>query len=816
MTLRIVPLSETAAPRTVAPRDQNPFDESDGLGCLRTDVGNLPLERIDAAVAITGLLGRTVLTQGFRNPHPTVVEATYIFPLPDRAAVTAMTMTADDRVVRAELNERGEARQAYEQALSQGMRAAIAEQERADVFTMRVGNILPGERVTVELTVVGPLPYSDGEATYRLPLVVAPRYIPGTPLPGEAVGAGYADDTDAVPDASRITPPVLLSGFPNPIALSIAVDLDPAGLPLGDVRSSLHAVQREGSRITIEPGERVNRDFILRLAYGTPDQAAHTLALCPDGFEDRNGEGTFRLTILPPTAAAPPRPRDVVLLLDRSGSMQGWKMVAARRAAARIVDTLGTADRFAVLTFDHQVAHPEDLGAGLVVATDRHRFRAVRHLACIDARGGTELLAPLSRAISMLPAAEGRDRVVVLVTDGQVGNEDQIIASTRGSLAGIRVHTVGIDQAVNAGFLGRLAAVGGGRCELVESEDRLDEAMDRIHRRIAAPVVSGLTLAPEGLDVIAGTVTPARLPDLFPGAPIVVSGRYRTSAATADTKATKATVMGRTRDGEVWSARVVATGVTDPAVTTTWARAHLGDLEDHFAAQPSDAADLERRIVATSLRFGVLCRFTAWLAVDNRVVSEGGEVHRIVQPVEQPAGWEMDHLGGPPPAPLMAMRAMAAPTMAMPSPGRPPSAAASAPRRRSFMPARAKRSETIASEPSFELAAAQTAPAAARPEGPGGTALTAGLGQIADEIGRLHAGAELSELDRRELLADLGTRLEALVQHLAAQGVPAGRLAELRALVARLDEATVLALPRDEFDQLWLDSLTVLTSFAGA
>src|SRR5215510_2042844 len=206
MTLHVAPLEETIP------------DAEGGLGALVTDRGNLPLDEITAKVAITGLLGTIELTQGFRNPFDVPLEATYIFPLPDRAAVTAMRMTADGRVVDAQLKERGQARAEYDQAIAEGKRASIAEEERPDVFTMRVGNILPGERVTIALTLVGPLSYEDGEATYRLPLVVAPRYIPGTPA-GFMAGSGYAPDTDAVPDASRITPPVLLPGFPNPVRL---------------------------------------------------------------------------------------------------------------------------------------------------------------------------------------------------------------------------------------------------------------------------------------------------------------------------------------------------------------------------------------------------------------------------------------------------------------------------------------------------------------------------------------------------------------------------------------------------------------------
>ena len=305
------------------------------------------------------------------------LEATYVFPLPDRGAVTRMRMTADGRVVEAELREREAARQAYDEAIASGRRASIAEEERPDVFTMRVGNILPGERVSIALTLVSPLAYEDGEATFRFPLVVAPRYIPGGALADIAVGDGYADDTDAVPDASRITPPVLLPGFPHPVPLAIDVGIDPAGLTLSEVRSSLHAVSTDDGRIRVQPGERANRDFVLRLRYGAED-LTDSLVLVPDAEGD---EGTYQLTVLPPVSSAPPRPRDLVLVLDRSGSMAGWKMVAARRAAARIVDTLTSADRFAVLTFDDRIDRPAGLPDGLVEASDRQpvpRCRAPR------------------------------------------------------------------------------------------------------------------------------------------------------------------------------------------------------------------------------------------------------------------------------------------------------------------------------------------------------------------------------------------------------------------------------------------------------
>ncbi|TCM48874.1 VIT domain-containing protein [Kribbella sp. VKM Ac-2568] len=781
---------------TVGPAELR--DDADaGLGALQTERGNLPLERIDVHATITGLVARTVLTQDFHNPHDVPLEATYIFPLPDRAAVTGLRMTADDRTVDAELQERAEARATYDAALAAGQRASIAEEERPDVFTLRVGNIVPGERVTVRLTLVGPLPYEDGEATYRLPLVVAPRYIPGALLPARSVGDGVVPDTDAVPDASRITPPILLPGFPNPVRLSIRADVDPAGLPLHGIRSSLHAIGTEtGDRMTsvaINPGERVDRDFILRLAYGEAEVTATTFTVEPD----QDDEGTFELTVLPPLEATVPRPRDVVLVLDRSGSMSGWKMVAARRAAARIVDTLTAADRFAVLTFDTVVERPAGLPEGLSDGTDRHRFRAVEHLAGVTARGGTELLAPLREAAALLSTDGEQDRVLVLVTDGQVGNEDQILSELGATLGGLRIHTVGIDRAVNAGFLGRLAGLGGGRCELVESEERLDEALDRIHRRIGTPLLTNLALSVDGFTLLDDSISPARMPDAFAGVPLVLRGRYRGSTENA-----VAQLHGITAAGEKWQVTVPAVRA-EGALAAVWARSHLRDLEDRYAAGAGDSQALEHRIVAVSLRHHVLCRFTALVAVDSRVVAEGGPQHRVVQPVELPSGWDAQQFSGL--------------QFAGPAAARPAGDAA--------MPlSRSLSSAPLSSAPPSYAAPAGHALGARRARAGGvrlGMAaqggrdldkdlLAAAQAQAAAEAQLLRNAGTPPTPERLTILSDLASRLDALIKYVGPQADP------LRELVTALAACEGPTPPRGaELDALWQQALDVLDTFAG-
>ncbi|MEV6235318.1 VIT domain-containing protein [Lentzea sp. NPDC051838] len=768
---------------TVAPMPAPELDriglvrEDAGVGALRTERGNLPLERLDVRATITGLVGRVVLTTGFVNTHDTALEATYLFPLPDRAAVTGMKMTAGDRVVEAELQERAQARQTYDDAIAAGRQASIVEEERPDVFTMRVGNIPAGERVTVELSLVGPLVFEDGAGTFRFPLVVAPRYVPGSPLEGPSVGDGSALDTDVVPDASRITPPVLLPGFPNPVRLSIGVEIDPAGLELGEVRSSLHTVTTEGNTVSVEPGERVDRDFVLRLTYAGNSSAG---VCVPDADSD---EGTYQVTVLPPDLDTPVRPRDVVLLLDRSGSMGGWKMVAARRAAARIIDTLTADDRFSVITFDDRLERPTELGDGLVAATDRNRFRAVEHLAAVQARGGTEMFQPLKHGLILVSkVSEERDPVLVLVTDGQVGNEDQLLRDIAPVLNRTRVHAVGIDTAVNAGFLGRLAAAGAGRCELVESEDRLDEAMTHIQRRIGAPLITDVVVTPE-------SSLPKQPSAIYPGVPLVAFGRYR------GTMPDSFSISGRTRDGAEWHQTVAVREQASPAVTAQWARAALRDLEDRYAT--GDRA-VEPTIVQTSLKFGVLCRFTAFVAVDEKVVSDG-TVHRVVQPVELPSGWQPQvpmfaaqaggYAGPPAPAPMFAAAPGAFPTPTAAPGAMPP-------------PAPLARSIALPGAPQARPAA----PKRSRGFGGGGGAAPDNLAELrqiaATEVQRLEKDAALPAWERRDLLADLASRLNTLLQ-----GKQGAEYEALRQLVTELTAG-------GDVDQLWARAREVLKEFS--
>jgi Ca-activated chloride channel family protein len=751
--------------------------EERGYGCLRTDRGQLPLKQMDVDARVIGTFAHTTLRQVFVNTLGVPLEATYIFPLPDRAAVTRFTMEVAGRRIDGVLEERMQARRTYDAAIAHGKRASIAEEERAGVFTLRVGNLMPGEAAAITLEMSGALPVADGEVTYRFPLVVAPRYMPGQALGGDNVGDGVAWDTDAVPDASRISPPVLLPGFESPVRLGITVELDPAGLPMSQVRSSLHAAyadERSGRLVVRLPeGERLNRDFILRFQLG--DDAVRTSArLLRDG-----NEATFALTLLPPVVNVGAKPKDVVFVIDRSGSMGGWKMVAARRATARMIDALRAADRFQVLAFDNTV---EELpfGNGLVEATDRNRFRASEWLAKMDARGGTEMAQPLARAADLLAGGYlERDRVLVFVTDGQVGNEAQLMKLLGQRLKGTRLFALGIDQAVNAAFLNRLAALGrSGEAELVESEDRLDDVLVRVHRRVDAPVIAELSLDVEGGYVVTGTLAPGQLPDVFAGVPATIFGRVAGGSVPA------IRVRGRFADGRRFEERVPAVEVANPAVRTAWARMHLRDLEDRFDAGHGDKAELERRIVEVSLKHQVLCRFTAFVAVDHaEVVNRGGWQHKSTQPVEAPAGWAAEKA-------RVATRMPAAPAAAaLPEPmlSSPPP-----PARKSILGAlkdtlggKADRAEVAKEQkaipPGGNLAGPSTP---ARAQGP-----TSSVASFRSQLVPLVELARRRMTDPFSVARELVQKLRLLVEDMAHAGVPADERRSLDEVLRALADA---------------------------
>jgi hypothetical protein len=602
------------------------------------------------------------LTQEFANPYDTDLEVVYTFPLPNRAAVTGFRAKLGDNEIEGLLKERSVARQTYDDAIANGQRAAITEQDRNDVFTTRVGNIAPGETAQVVLTLHLPLRIDNAQATLRIPTVVAPRYTAGSPLPLAPASDHPVPgaDTDQVPDASRLVLARLNAEQPRPRLsgqVTIDSDFDRSTLVISQHASTQASATTGPLVITLSPDQRLDRDFILRFNLPTslsttalwaddPTPESATIEeIGQDGVDGESSagestthqvEGTWSLTLIPP-APKKRTPRRVVVVLDRSGSMGGWKITAARRAACRIVDSLEASDSFAVLAFDHQIERPSTTSA-LVAATDVNRFEATSWLSNLQARGGTEMATPLLEAAALLSAPEPADSII-LVTDGQITAEDALLASLVPTLGTTRIHIVGIDRAVNAGFIERLATQGSGTAELVESQERLDEVMTALHRRIIQPALTDIAVTPQacpGVEFDLDTTTPTIRPDAFEGLPCVISGRYRRTAQVTPQLRFEVSAASPTAPFKC----LVTSNPTDSAAPQyTWARARIAELEDDYAlADPAQRESLAAKIVGTSIRHHVLSRFTAFVAVDSRT-RETTELARVTQPVETPDGW---------------------------------------------------------------------------------------------------------------------------------------------------------------------------------
>jgi Ca-activated chloride channel homolog len=612
---------------------------------------SLPLAAIKIRAKVAAQVAEVMLEQVFENNLTQALEAIYVFPLPGAAAISHFSLQAGERTIVAQIKERGQARQDYQQALHTGHRAALLEQEREGVFTISLGNILPGERLAVKVSYSQVLPLSElGLSELRLPLVVAPRYLPGELLDGAPTGRGTASDTDRVPDASRISPPLLAPGFDPRVDFSLQVQLLESQLE--SLSCSQHAIQMAmGSEgVTIELSrehERLNRDFVLRWRQG---QAALSAQLLYTPWE----EGYFGLLQLNgPSRSWAGVPREVVFVLDRSGSMEGEKMVSASQACGLLLEALGPSDRFAILAFDDQLdwfkpssENPEEV---FLAADPAGQEKGLQFLQTVTARGGTELEGALKSSLKALQrdSESLRQRVVVLLTDGQIGDESAVLRRLQESLGDCRVFAIGIDTAVNEALLNRLASLGGGSAHFVVPGERLNDALRGVAQEMGDAALSGIeiNLAEGELQALA----PARIPDLFSGRGLSLC--FRSS------KAVPVQISGQDGQAQKIQLQAQPREIELDALRHLWARRRLTELEDRFRLSQGSDPDLRQEMIQVSCEHGVLSRLTAMLAIDQaEIANPSGQYTRVAQPVELPDQWAESTRGftGALPPPAMA------------------------------------------------------------------------------------------------------------------------------------------------------------------
>jgi Ca-activated chloride channel family protein len=588
--------------------------------------------KTDVDIRVTGVAVRTIVRQEFANPAQDWAEGVYVFPLPEQAAVDHMRMRVGDRSIEGVVQERGEAKRVYEQAKARGRRASLVEQERPNIFTTSVANIPPGAAVSVEIEYQHVLAFDHGQLRLRFPMVVGPRYIPGGPRPvggtGEG-GLGWADDTDQVPDASRITPPVRhpARGSLNPVTLR--VELAP-GFPLTRLEAPYHRIRTvpldsHAYRITLDPGTvPADRDFELVW------QPVPTTIPMASAFTTVRGDDVFALLmVLPPSgAAARARPaREAIFVIDTSGSMHGASIEQARAALKLALGRLQPGDTFNVIQFNSRT---DSLFAIAQPASAPSLRLAEHYVDALRAEGGTEMLPALSRA---LDGREHPDRLrqVVFLTDGAVGNEAALFATMESRLGDSRLFTVGIGSAPNSHFMREAARLGRGTFTYIGSTTEVQEKMDALFRKLESPALTDVRLdLPGG---VRAEIYPARIPDVYRGEPVVVTLR-------ADTRPSRAVVRGRLGpadwEQEVW----LHDAVEASGLPTHWARAKIAALLDQRRAGGA-GDDVRRAVIDVALRHHLVSPYTSLVAVD---VTPARPADAALQtnalPSNLPLGWD--------------------------------------------------------------------------------------------------------------------------------------------------------------------------------
>ena len=594
-----------------------------------------PVLATEVEISVRGTLAETRVRQRFTNPTAEWVEGVYVFPLPTEAAVHDMRLVIGERIIEGQIQEKAEARRTYEKAKSEGRKASLVEQERPNIFTTSVANVGPGETIAVEIAYQQTLRWDAGMFELRFPMVVGPRYIPGAESSEAPSGYGWSRATDRVPDADRITPPVRHrpTGTTNPVRLRVSLD---AGLPLASLVCPYHAVEiargaGEERVVTLDGGEvPADRDFVLRW---TPERgSAPRAAVFAETWE---GQTYVLAMILPPASEHITQarlPRETVLVIDTSGSMQGTSIVQARAALKDALDRLHPEDLFNVIRFDSRMERlfPESRPAMPAALDDARAW-----VDALAAGGGTEMRPALLAAL-----AEGEVsapvRQVVFITDGCVGNEDELFTLIHASLGRTRLFTVGIGSAPNQHFMKRAASLGRGTFTFIGSTAEVTTTMEALFGKLENPVLADLELTWPDPDA---EVWPQRLPDLYDGEPLVVAARLGTTAGDL--------VLSGVCAAAPWETRVPLAAADDRAgIHRLWARRKIADLEAS-RARGRDDAEVRAAVLEVALAHHLVSRVTSLVAVDvTPTRPESTRMFSGALSTNLPAGWKWESIWG--------------------------------------------------------------------------------------------------------------------------------------------------------------------------
>jgi Ca-activated chloride channel family protein len=618
-----------------------PGETPGSLAALDTQGNSLgwcPLAHTQVKADISGTLSRVTVRQKFQNTFPFVIEAAYTFPMPHNAAVDGMTIQVGTRTIRGVIKQREEAKEIYDQARARGQLAALLDQERPNIFTQQVANILPGQNVDVVISYTETLKYEKGGYRFVFPMVVGPRYIPGEPIGKQ--GGGWAPDTTQVPDASRVTPPVTPKGTRSGHDISIEVGVD-TGIPFTNLRSESHElkVHRQNAHSAlVELADRAtipNKDFILSY-----DVAGSQLE---DGLLTyrSDGDGYFMLILQPPLRFKPEQvvPKELVFVLDTSGSMSGFPIEKAKETMDMALNKLYPHDTFNLITFSGatHILFPQP-----VQATRDNLELARQLLKSTSGMGGTEMMTAIRAALE--PSDEqGHVRIVCFMTDGLVGNDMAIISEVQ-KHPNARVFSFGIGSSPNRFLLDKIAEEGRGAAEYVTLQGDAAEAAERFHDRIRDPLLTDITLDWGGVPV--SEIYPRRIPDVFSAEPVVICGRY-SHGGNALLKLRGISGM-ESFEREI-QIRFPESELRNEAISKLWARYRIDALmaEDYGGIQQGNPRpEVRKAIIQLGLEHSLMTQFTSFVAVEERISNDGGKQVKVQVPVEMPEGLSYEGIFG--------------------------------------------------------------------------------------------------------------------------------------------------------------------------
>ena len=562
----------------------------------------------DVNIVVNGLVARVSVMQEFENTGSEWVEGTYVFPLPDAAAVDHMRLYVGERFIEGEIREKEQARKEYEQAKAEGKKTSLVEQQRANLFTTSVANIAPGEKVIVEIEYLENLQYEEGVFSLRYPMTLTPRYIPGQGL-SDRQGSGWSADTDQVDDASLITPPMVSSSKSQKISIRASIN---AGMPLEIIASRYHPVnvgEANGQYTVTLAGGRAPMDHDFEMLW-RPVPAAIPRAM--SFTETIDGKPHYLLMVVPPEAelaGGTTMPREMIFIIDTSGSMHGVSLSQAKQALLRALKTLRPGDRFNVVEFN---SYTKPLFPASVAADDPNVQAAARFVRNLESNGGTEMHGALSFALRT-PPDESYLRQVIFITDGAVGNEEGLFKLIEQRLSGARLFTVGIGSAPNSWFMRKAAELGRGTFTTISALHEVAERMDRLFKKLENPQVTNIDVQWPGGVVVDSY--PEIVPDLYLGEPVVVKAR-----ASGPMRAGDLVRIAGDSIGGAWSQEIVLGGQgRDAGIAALWARARIAELLDQMRRGAS-ADEVRKDVVATAIQHHLVSKYTSLVAVDKTPV----------------------------------------------------------------------------------------------------------------------------------------------------------------------------------------------------